>query len=607
MVVLTGLGLAGLLPAQPTARSEKGRVIAGQVLDDAGKPVAGATVKLVSGPYPGLPAVIHDFLPRRVPASEAVARADESGRFRITVRDRHMICLYAEDGTDHARRMSAPIVPVLPGDYRVLTLRKAVAVRGVVRGLASGAAEDKPITGATVHGSIQTAPPSGFTVASFTLGVQAVTGKDGAYRLWVPAGCSVTLEAESAGYEAQKAVITPGPDHDLVLGAGRVLKGVAQGPDGKPVAGALLQDPYLPRCRTRTDAAGRFELVLSRNRYWVHVAHPQLAHGVDYTRQASRVRRPKAAGNSDRQQPARILRLRKGTRLRARILGPGGRPLPRARVVLAGMPRRLSHRSGSLSKIVAWPCRLDQAGILDVSCLYQGYVAYAWVEVDGEFVELFSGDVGGGIDFGDVKLPLSGTVSGIVQLPSRMPAAGARVLFRRRFDNPPANLRNMQIPLPFQEAVADRGGRFRLDGVRPGTYDLAVVVANHFPRLIRAKVASKEQTLRITLPQGKTLQGTLVDSDNRPVPHRPIRIFMQNARAQLTHRRFGFQWFEPITDNNGRFAYHGLPDGEMYRVYVYFRVDGQTYRGNPIQNIEPGARNLELMLTTPMPSVGVGR
>jgi len=595
LLILLGLGLAA-----PTLEAQKGRAIAGQVVDDAGKPVAGATVRLVSGPYPGLPVSLHHFLQRRGPAFEAVARTDDSGRFRITAKTRYMICLHAEDGTGEATRMSAPMVPVLPGDYRVLRLQKAAAVSGVVR----GSEDDKPVAGARIHGSIYTAPSSGFTKGSFTLGMQTVTDKDGAYTLRVPAGFCLDLEAESGGRVVRKVLITPGPEQDLTFTAGTVVEGIVQGPDGKPVAGAVLQDPYYPWCRTRSDAAGKFKLLLAANRYWVHVAHPQLAHATDYTRQATRVR---ARGQKvNKKTKVRVLRLQKGTRLRARVLGPEGKPLRSARVVLGGIAKRLNS-SGMLSMVMAWPAKLDDAGVLDVSCMYKGYAAYAWVEVNGEFVQLFGGDVGGGIDMGDVKLPLAGRLHGIVQLPTRMPAAGARVLLRRRFDSAPQSTRNTTIALPFIEVPTDRGGRFRIDGLQPGTYDIAVAMPNYFPLLTKAKVSGEDQQLRIAMPEGKTMSGKLVDADDQPVPHRPIRIFLPSNRTQKAYRRLGFNMFEPITDSNGRFVFHGLPDGQLYRIYVYFRVNGQTYRSNPIPNIQPDAQDLELMLTTPMPKVGGGR
>ena len=150
-------------------------------------------------------------------------------------------------------------------------------------------------------------------------------------------------------------------------------------------------------------------------------------------------------------------------------------------------------------------------------------------------------------------------------------------------------------------------GSFRIDGIRPGTYDLAVAMANHFPHVMRAKVSKEDQRLRIVFPEGKTMRGTLVDSEGQPVPHRPVRIRMPNNQAQNTYRRLGFQMFEPITDKNGRFVYHGLPDRHMYQVYVYFRLNGQTYRGNTLTNVEPDAQDLELTLITSMVKVGVGR
>ncbi|MHC4079625.1 MAG: carboxypeptidase-like regulatory domain-containing protein [Planctomycetota bacterium] len=574
-VALLALALGAPLCAQEGAQKSvrKSRTIAGQVIDAAGKPAAGVTVKLVSGPYPGLPKVLHEFLPPRGPAFEVVTKTDDRGRFRITAKNRHTIGLHARRGDGEATEMSAVAVPVLPGDYRVLKLNKAATVSGVVSGVASGVAsedeDDQPIAGAKVH-------------------------------CWM-------------GRMLPKKGITAGPERDLSIHPGTAVEGIVLGPDGKPVAGALLQDPYWPLDTARTNTKGRFKLALQRNRFWIHIFHPQLAHSVDYTRQVVRPmglgrRAAKKAPDKDGKKAAqlRTLRLRTGARLKARVLGPGGRPLARARVVLAGMGKQLRN-SSFLQKIVAWPWQLDEGGMLDVSCMHPGGVTYAYVEVDGEFVALFSGDVGRRTDLGDVKLRHQGALHGTVHLPSRMPAQGARVLLRRRFDRKPSSLRNASFVLPFLEVAADRAGRFQIAGLRPGAYDLAVDVRNHFPYVTKVHVSDDGKPVRIALQEGQTMRGMLVDADNKPVPHRGVRVYMQDNRVASTYRWLGFSMFQPVTDKHGRFVFHGLPKNRTFRINAYFILNGQTFRSNWIQNIAANADELELVLTTSMPQVAGGR
>ncbi|MHC4513219.1 MAG: hypothetical protein ACYTGW_08135 [Planctomycetota bacterium] len=602
-VALLGLVLEAPLCAQKAA--QRSRPIAGQVVDATGTPQAGVTVKLVSGPYPGLPKALHEFLPPRGPAFEVVARTDAQGRFRIVARNRHTIALCALRGQGEATEMSAVVVPVSPGDYRVLKLSKAATIRGVVR----DSEEDEPLTGAKVHGWFLADAASGFAV-----GVEADTDKDGRYALHVPSGSDVTVSASFEGRIVPKTVVTPGTERDLSLHPGKVVEGIVQGPDGKPVAGALLQDPYLPVSATRTDADGRFKLALQQNRYWIHIAHPQLAHSVDYTRQVPRpmglgVRPAKKKDKEEEQRKAaqvRTLRLQKGGQLKARLLGPGGRPLARARVVLAGMGKQLRNKS-FLQKIVAWQHQLDENGVLDVSCMHRGAAAYAYVEWDGEFVALFSDSVGRDTDLGDVKLPHEGGLRGTVHLPSRMPVQGARVLFRRRFEKKPSGLRNSSFALPFLEVPTDRAGRFQIAGLRPGAYDLAVDVRNHFPHITAVHVSADGKPARIVLQKGNTISGQLVDADNEPVPHRGVRVYMQNNRAANTYQRLGFSVFQPVTDKHGRFVFHGLPKNQKFRINAYFILNGQRFRSNWIQNIAADAEDLELVLTTSMPQVAGGR
>ncbi|MEE9127242.1 MAG: carboxypeptidase-like regulatory domain-containing protein, partial [Planctomycetota bacterium] len=568
---------------------------------------------LSSGPYPGLPKVVHDFLPHRGPAFEVVTRTDDRGRFRITAPNRHTIALYAQRGEGAATEMSAITVPVLPGDYRVLKLAKAAEVSGVVR----NAGEDEPIAGARVYGRILLDVGSGVATSTvsgagsgFYLGVETESDKDGSYALRVPAGCTVELTAGFGGRLMLKKQVTPGPERDLLFPAGTAVEAFVLGPGGKPVAGALLQDPYYQAGTARTDANGKFKLVLPRNRYWIHVYHPQFGHGVDYANPRQNVLRlggrAPAKAEKEKKKKVHVLKLRRGKRLKARILGAYGQPLARARVVLAGMPRQLRN-NGVFHKIVAWASQLDENGILDTSCWPRGFLAYVYVEMDGQFVVVFGGDVGKGIDLGDVKLPHQHRLHGTVHLPSRMPVAGARLLVRRQFDKELANLRNSSAVLPFLEVPTDRAGRFQLAGLRPGAYDLAVVIRNHFPFIRRVQVDQEDEPIRIVVPKGKSVSGTLLDANDKPVPHRPVRLYIQNYQAANKYRRLGFSMFQPITDKDGRFAFHGLPDKQILRINAYFKIDGEVYRSGYLQNVHVDTEDLEVVLTTSLRRVAVGK
>ena len=128
-------------------------------------------------------------------------------------------------------------------------------------------------------------------------------------------------------------------------------------------------------------------------------------------------------------------------------------------------------------------------------------------------------------------------------------------------------------------------------------------------RVVTASARQRRSSIRVrfVLGAGKTIRGRLVDADNQPVPHRAVRLYLQDHRVANTYRQLGFSAFQPVTDKDGRFVFHGLPEDQKFRLHAYFTVDGQTFRSNYIQNITAGAGELELVLTTTVPQRARGR
>ncbi len=167
-------------------------------------------------------------------------------------------------------------------------------------------------------------------------------------------------------------------------------------------------------------------------------------------------------------------------------------------------------------------------------------------------------------------------------------------------------MRNYAVALPFVEVITDRAGRFSAEDLRPGRYELAVDARDHFPLLKTVQVKTGLEPLGLDLPQGKTLSGTFTDSDDKPVTYRHILIYQQNYQRSYAYRRFGLSTFKVMTDKRGRFAFHGLPEGELFRVNANFQIDGQRYRTNTLQNVEADADDVDLVLNGTLPE-GKGR
>jgi protocatechuate 3,4-dioxygenase beta subunit len=223
---------AGTPPAPLRIVLDRGRAAAGRVVDGAGKPVAGAEVRL-------LPAASDD--PRIARETTMRALTDAAGAFRIDRLSPGAFDLRARAqgfAPTLVRRVSLP-AGAAAADLGTLVLERGATLDGRV---VDGAGN--PLAGATV----QLTPPSGLSVWDLPLegepgGWEQVTASDGAFSFagLPPAGATVTLRALHPGFTTRilSGVAVPAPEPVLLrLEVAASLSGTVADESGEPVAGA---------------------------------------------------------------------------------------------------------------------------------------------------------------------------------------------------------------------------------------------------------------------------------------------------------------------------------------------------------------------------------
>jgi RNA polymerase sigma factor (sigma-70 family) len=102
----------------------------------------------------------------------------------------------------------------------------------------------------------------------------------------------------------------------------------------------------------------------------------------------------------------------------------------------------------------------------------------------------------------------------------------------------------------WRQTVSDREGRYRFDGVRPGTLDVQVDCDGYVHGGIMVNVADQEEReLDITLEPAGTVHVVVVDEEGRPV---------QGARVYREQKSFWKGTSTEVTDADGRFTAHDL-------------------------------------------------
>ena len=115
------------------------------------------------------------------------------------------------------------------------------------------------------------------------------------------------------------------------------------------------------------------------------------------------------------------------------------------------------------------------------------------------------------------------------------------------------------------KAVTDNEGRYRIENVTAGAYDVIPVAPAYVPDEISGKVliVNKGETIEnidFVLVRGGVITGKVVDADGRPVVEEEVTAVPESYTSQAYSRHLGAR-----TDDLGIYRIFGLPKGR-YRV-----------------------------------------
>jgi hypothetical protein len=274
------------------------------------------------------------------------------------------------------------------------------------------------------------------------------------------------------------------------------------------------------------------------------------------------------------------------------VLGPGGEPVPNARV----------HRGGSKAQT-------DAEGRFSLSGQQPGrYVLYAnALSSSGPLFATAAGTLDGA-DVSDVALRLQ--PGGIVE---------GRLVIDAQSGSPPLDQKRLALrlqPVPASAAVApfvsaiDADRRFRWNGVPPGAYRLEASIADAtgggtwvvrsatvrgrdvLDASFTMEPAGSVDDLQVVLTDRVTeLSGRLLDQANRPAPELLVIAFPANPSLWHERSRWMREPIHPASD--GRFAFTKLPAGDYYLAVVP-TLEGDWREPSYLEQVMPGALRLTL-------------
>lgn len=371
----------------------------------------------------------------------------------------------------------------------------------------------------------------------FELRVAAPEGRDVLFRLRVTATGVLPVELPETRDAAEEEDLG-----DLVLRRAEPLAGRVRGPDGAPVAGALVRI----RAFARTDgtAAG--------------TARPQeTTTGAD-----GQFRFDAAAAEGNELfvlaagfAPARVRNAKPGALPRAISLEPG--------LSLSGAVRRKDGRPAAKA-LVRW----------------EGNDAESrWVETgeDGSFrladLPKRRGTVvadGGEDGFAEAGGATPGSAEPLV-----LSLAPPAILEGRTLDastlKPVPRVR-LEVASGSGRFTARTGpdGRYRLRGLRPGGATVRAEEPRHVPWTRRSVPIEKgaTRTLDVLLTRGATLSGRVVDEDGRPVAGAGVSLLSSSESPLDAAVRFRGEASRLRTRPDGSFTATRLPPGENQRLSV---------------------------------------
>lgn len=452
-----------------------------------------------------------------------------------------------------------------------LVIEPAGVIRGSVRG-----PDGRAIAGAKVRIQSRVGLDVAFVRNPIRKTAETTTDADGSFRVeHVPSDLEFDLAVEAESLLASWRPIRVGARETqeiaIELAAGTTLSGQVRLVDGTPVAGAKVHvseaimrvDPRAPSradvgsLTVASDADGKFAIHgLTPGRYVASATHP------DYVRASLRPFDVPAEGLDLREE----LVLFEGPRIRGRVIDASGKGIEGATVAVrmasALMANGLGLTPDSAEQMGGRRFDAAKDGGFESPPLEDG--AYDLVAVAPGYKKGFLTQVRAGSDGISVALLENGGIEGtVIALEQAEPVLQFHVAALRPFAF--AKLTDPETFEPVKHAsVLSNKGKFRLDDLSPGTYDVSVTAEGLARATIEDVVVAEGKTTRAInffLRPEAVIAGTITEEGtNRPI-----------AGARVTTRQ-GLDAMQPDplaaeseaqSDAKGRFELRGLGAGRF--------------------------------------------
>jgi protocatechuate 3,4-dioxygenase beta subunit len=542
----------------PPILLEVAREVRVEVVDGGGRPVSGARVVLDARPGRRFLHTLSADLARPWPRRQT-GLTGETG----------LALLGAPESGDYQLQVVAEGFAPWSEDHRSGTTERVVLRRGTPRGLVVRNPAGDPVPEVLVRlesGRI----PLTLTDAQgrATLGVPRDHSL-GLRILSVEGGeAGATLRGEALAAPPEIVVEPPFPVIGLVLAA----------PARTPVAGAVVWSGSDPTSFAYSDERGRYRLPL-RPSGTETPGEVLFAAAPGYFRVSSQLSTPRG------EHPDSAFVLPPAATVQGRVLDREGRPLAGAAVrwldstsqAPSQAPRVLSGRDG---RFVVAPLALNRT--LRLQARREGYTPTV-VEVP---------PVTGrqGVDI-VIRMPEGRSAFGSVVNEADRPIPAASITLT------PASERlgsGEPHPEPIRARSGERG-RFELEGVTPGAFDLRAEASGFAPVTVPGlEIPATGRRIdlgTLVLPEEVRLEGRVTDSGGNPLELAEIRIQASLPRANPGEP--GLALPDAVSDGDGRFGVAGLAAGRA----VELRVARAGYAPATVRGVHvPSDRLLEIVL-----------
>lgn len=552
----------------PTLALEPALSAAGTVVDEQGRPVAG--VELTAEPRPTA------ALPPAARRSGGTTRTSAAGSFRmrpLAARVSHELRL-AKPGFAPALAEIPPLDPSRPAPPLRIVLRKGRTGFGHVVDR-----REKPVAGARTA----LRPVPGRPDAPR---YPAATGPDGRFEIRdLPAGL-YELTARGRGFAPLTIPglrVPPGNgSFDLgtvILVAGVAVEGQVSDPQGRPI----------PEAEVRLTAAGGSPAASGPDEspspiftgpdgsFRIEDRRP--GETVDLVVQHAGYAPASAPGlRLPREQPVRIV-LQPTATVAGSTVDPDGHPVPGALILV--LPSNPVHVGGADRSLQA---QSDENGRFQIEGVRPGSFEIRATAPGRQEARLAGLEAQAGQDLQGIEVVLTpgAVLAGRVLSPAGQPVPGAEVSLL------PEGSATVSL-LSVGAVLSDEQGRYRLEGISPGTHAVRAEHEEYRPVQRRLDVQAGANTLDLTLEPGAALSGRVVDPLGAPVAG--ARVFLR-PRSDESPRGLP----DDTSGPDGSFTLPGLADG-TYRLLAEREGFARSREGQEVVVAGRSVTGIEIQLT----------